>query len=189
MSLAPDVRTGSIVEPVVLRSVLGRFCSGVVVVTAMTPEGPAGFTCQSFASLSLDPPLVAFFASHGSTTWPRIRSAGKFCINILALGHEELSTWFALSGTKKFAGVPWRPAPSGAPVLPNVCAWVDCRLEAEYPGGDHHIVVGRVQALESADESLPLVYYRGGYRALTPHAGSTGPNSDADAPAAPAADH
>jgi flavin reductase (DIM6/NTAB) family NADH-FMN oxidoreductase RutF len=149
-----------------MRFVLGRFCSGVVVVTSMGADGPVGFTCQSFASLSLDPPLVSFFASHGSKTWPRIRSVGWFCVNILASGHEEISGRFAVSGADKFAGVAWRPAPSGAPVLDDVCAWVDCTLEAEYPGGDHDIVVGRVRSLDASDDVLPLVFYRGGYRSL-----------------------
>lgn len=157
---APDVSADG------MRSVLGRFCSGVVIVTAIGDGGPMGFTCQAFASLSLDPPLVSFFASHGSTTWPRIRDVGRFCVNVLAAGHEELSDRFAVSGSEKFAGVAWQPAPSGAPVLHGVCAWVDCTLHAEHPGGDHHIVVGRVQALGASDDAQPLVYYRGSYRSL-----------------------
>lgn len=163
---SPDGAVSGEIASDVMRSVLGRFCSGVVVVTSLVPSGPIGFTCQSFASLSLDPPLVSFFASHRSTTWPRIRDVGWFCVNILASGHEEVSNRFAVSGGDKFAGVPWRPAPSGAPVLDNVCAWVDCTLEAEHPGGDHHIVVGRVGALDVTDDALPLVFYRGAYRTL-----------------------
>lgn len=150
-----------------MRAVLGQFCSGVVVVTAFGPDGPLGFTCQSFASLSLDPPLVAFFASHRSTTWPHIRQVGRFCVNVLAADHASLSDRFAVSGSDKFAGVPWVPAPSGAPILQGVCAWIDCALEAEHPGGDHHIVVGRVQSLESDAEARPLVFYRGDYRLLS----------------------
>jgi len=162
----PDGAVSRAVGSDVMRSVLGRFCSGVVVVTSLVPSGPIGFTCQSFASLSLDPPLVSFFASHRSTTWPRIKEIGWFCVNILASGHEEVSDRFAVSGADKFAGLPWRPAPSGAPVLDNVCAWVDCTLEAEHPGGDHDIVVGRVRALDATDDALPLVFYRGAYRTL-----------------------
>ena len=149
-----------------MRAVLGQFCSGVVVVTAAAPDGPVGFTCQSFASLSLDPPLVAFFASRGSTSWPRIRDVGRFCVNVLASDHAELSTRFAVSGGDKFAGVPWSPAPSGAPILEGVCAWIDCTLESEHPGGDHHIVVGRVSALDALPDAPPLLFYRGAYRLL-----------------------
>lgn len=151
----------------ILRGVLGHFCSGVVVVTSAAPDGPVGFTCQSFASLSLEPPLVAFFASHRSTSWPRIRDVGRFCVNVLASDHVELSTRFAVSGGDKFAGVRWSTAPSGAPILDGVCAWLDCTLEAEHPGGDHHMVVARVEALDATAESAPLVFYRGGYRLLS----------------------
>lgn len=154
------------VSDATMRAVLGQFCSGVVVVTAAAPDGPVGFTCQSFASLSLDPPLVAFFASHGSTSWPRIREVGRFCVNVLASEHVELSTRFAVSGGDKFARIRWSPSPSGSPILEGVCAWVDCTLEAEHPGGDHDIVVGRVEALDATAEAPPLLFYRGTYRLL-----------------------
>jgi len=151
------------IEAARMRSVLGHFPSGVVVVTAVGPAGPVGFTCQSFSSLSLDPPLVSFSPAVTSSSWPRIREIGTFCVNILAAGHEELSTAFARSGTDKFAGVSWSPAPSGAPVLDGVVAWIDCTIEHEYPGGDHTIVVGRVRALGADDSRTPLLYHRGAY--------------------------
>jgi flavin reductase (DIM6/NTAB) family NADH-FMN oxidoreductase RutF len=146
-----------------MREVLGHFVSGVVVVTAAGPAGPVGFTCQSFASLSLDPPLVTFAPSRSSSTWPRIREIGRFCVNVLAADHEELSAGFARSGVDKFAGVPWRPAPSGAPVLDGVSAWIDCTLWNEYDGGDHTIAVGEVRDLGADPARLPLLYYRGAY--------------------------
>jgi flavin reductase (DIM6/NTAB) family NADH-FMN oxidoreductase RutF len=149
-----------------MREVLGHFVSGIVVVTAATPAGPIGFTCQSFASLSLEPPLVSFAAARTSTTWPRIREADTFCVNVLAADHQELSAGFARSsgdGVDKFAGVVWRPSPSGAPVLDGVSAWIDCTLWAEYDGGDHTIAVGRVQDLGATPDRLPLLYYRGRY--------------------------
>lgn len=146
-----------------MREVMGHFASGVVVVTAMTAEGPAGFTCQSFSSLSLDPPLVSFSPARTSSTWPRIRDADSFCVNVLAEGHAELSGQFARSGTDKYAGVDWVGAPSGAPVLDGVAAWIDCTLEHEYPGGDHTIVVGRVRDLGADEGCSPLLFHRGGY--------------------------
>ncbi len=154
------------VSPAVMREVLGHFVSGIVVVTAAGPAGPSGFTCQSFASLSLDPPLVSFAAARTSTTWPVIREAGTFCVNVLAADHQELSVGFARSageGVDKFAGVPWHPSPSGAPVLEGVSAWIDCTLWNEYDGGDHTIVVGRVLDLGATPDRLPLLYYRGRY--------------------------
>ncbi|MBP2369138.1 flavin reductase family protein [Pseudonocardia parietis] len=151
------------VTPETMRDALGGFASGVVVITAQGPDGPVGFTCQSFSSLSLDPPLVSFSPARTSSTWPRIRELGRFCVNVLAADHEHLSAQFARSGTDKFAGVSWLPAPSGSPVLEGVGAWVDCTLWNEYDGGDHTIVAARVDALGADPERLPLVFFRGGY--------------------------
>jgi 3-hydroxy-9,10-secoandrosta-1,3,5(10)-triene-9,17-dione monooxygenase reductase component len=151
-------------SPAVMREVLGHFVSGIVVITAIGPDGPIGFTCQSFASLSLDPPLVNFSPSRTSSTWPRIRDVGAFCINVLAADHQDVSAGFARSGIDKFDGVDWRPAPtSGSPVLEGVSAWVDCTLWAEHDGGDHTIAVGHVQDLGADASRLPLLYYRGRY--------------------------
>ncbi len=151
------------VSPSVMRDVLGHFVSGIVVVTAACPEGLMGFTCQSFASLSLDPPLVSFAPARTSSPWPRIRATGTFCVNVLAADHQELSVGFARSGVDKFDGVAWRRGPSGAPVLDGVSAWIDCSLWNEYDGGDHTIAVGRVLDLGADPERLPLLYYRGRY--------------------------
>lgn len=146
-----------------MRDVLGHFVSGVVVITAHGPGGPVGFTCQSFASLSLEPPLVSFCPARSSSTWPKIRDIGRFCINILAADHQHHSAGFARSGVDKFGGVSWAPAPTGSPILDGVSAWIDCTLENEYDGGDHSIVVGRVHDLGADPSRLPLLFYRGSY--------------------------
>ncbi|QJY51010.1 flavin reductase family protein [Pseudonocardia broussonetiae] len=146
-----------------MRDVLGHFVSGIVVITAAGPDGPLGFTCQSFSSLSLDPPLVSFAPARSSTTWPRIREVGAFCVNVLAADHQEISAGFARSGTDKFAGVAWRPGPSGAPLLEGVSAWVDCTLWGEHDGGDHTIAIGHVQDLGADPARMPLLFYRGRY--------------------------
>lgn len=151
------------VSAAVMREVLGHFVSGIVVVTATGPSGPVGFTCQSFASLSLDPPLISFAPSRTSSTWRQIRDAGAFCVNVLAADHQEVSAGFARSGVDKFEGVPWRPAPSGSPILEGVSAWIDCKLWNEYDGGDHTIAIGHVQDLGADPERLPLLFYRGRY--------------------------
>ena len=151
------------VPSTVMREVLGHFVTGIVVITAVGPAGPLGFTCQSFASLSLDPPLVSFAPARSSSTWPGIREVGAFCVNVLAAGHEELSAGFARSGVDKFAGVDWRAAPSGSPVLEGVSAWIDCTLWNEYDGGDHTVVHGLVQDLGADPDRQPLLYYRGRY--------------------------
>jgi 3-hydroxy-9,10-secoandrosta-1,3,5(10)-triene-9,17-dione monooxygenase reductase component len=164
MSGSPDVPR--IVDPEVLREVLGYFASGVTVVTALTAAGPAGFTCQSFSSLSLDPPLVAFAPARTSVTWPALRAMGRFCVNVLAEGQDDVSQNFARSGADKFAGVRWSPSAHGSPVLDGVVAWIDGELWAEYDGGDHSIVVARVLDLGADPDRRPLLFHRGTYGLL-----------------------
>ncbi|MFD8388469.1 flavin reductase family protein [Streptomyces sp. NPDC059680] len=152
------------------RRVLGSFASGVTVITAPAADaegGPAGFACQSFASLSLDPPLVCFMVGRTSTTWPRIARAGVFCVNVLSAGQDELCRAFAVSGADKFAGVAYDPAPaSGSPRLAGTAAWIDCTVHAVHTGGDHLIVVGRVDALGTEDTGEPLLFHRGRFARL-----------------------
>jgi len=153
----------AVIDPRVMREVLGHFVSGVTVVTTMGADGPVGFTCQSFSSLSLDPPLVAFAPARTSTTWPRLRDARRFCVNVLAEEQSGLSRQFARSGTDKFAGVSWSPSPYGSPVLAGVVAWIDSELWAEYDGGDHTIAVARVLDLGADASRTPLLFHRGAY--------------------------
>ncbi|MFG1978046.1 flavin reductase family protein [Nonomuraea fuscirosea] len=150
------------------RDVLGQFASGIVVVTAAGPDGPLGLTCQSFASLSLNPSMISFAAAQASRTWPLIREVGAFCVNVLAEGQEALSSAFARSGGDKYRGVRWWTGRDGAPMLQDACAWIECDLLSEYDGGDHVIAVGQVTALYAAASREPLIYHRGRYRALSP---------------------
>ncbi|MET7567104.1 flavin reductase family protein [Streptomyces sp. NPDC005492] len=149
------------------RRVLGNFATGVTVITAPAAPGepgPAGFACQSFSALSLDPPLVVFMVGRTSTTWPRIARAGTFCVNVLAAHQGQLCRAFAISGTDKFAGVPYDASPaSGSPRLTGAAAWIDCTIHAVHTGGDHLIVVGRVDALGATDDGggEPLLFHRG----------------------------
>jgi 3-hydroxy-9,10-secoandrosta-1,3,5(10)-triene-9,17-dione monooxygenase reductase component len=157
------------VDPVdskTLRSVLGQYPSGVTVVTAVRRGEPVGFACQSFHSLSLDPPMIVVLAGRSSATWPKIREVRRFCVNVLAEGQEEVCRAFSVSGADKFAGVEWEPGPTGSPVLAGSSAWVDCHLVDEYDGGDHTIAVGRVHAVGSDETSSPLIFHRGLFRAL-----------------------
>jgi 3-hydroxy-9,10-secoandrosta-1,3,5(10)-triene-9,17-dione monooxygenase reductase component len=162
---APD-GAPPVVDPRVMRNVLGHFASGVTVVTADTDDGPIGFTCQSFSSLSLDPPLIAFAPARTSRTWPRLREIGRFCVNVLAEGQGDLSQTFAGSGADRFDGVPWTPSAHGSPVLEGVVAWIDGELWAEYDGGDHTIAVARVLDLGSHPDRRPLLFHRGSYGLL-----------------------
>ncbi|CAM5598164.1 monooxygenase [Streptomyces tanashiensis] len=157
------------VDPGEFRRVLGHFASGVTIVTALDADGPAGFACQSFASLSLDPPLVAFMVARTSTTWPRIAAAGTFCVNVLGAGQGALCRSFAVSGADKFAGVEWGPAPvTGSPRLAGAPAWIDCAITAVHTGGDHLIVVGRVESLGAEQESEPLLFHQGRFGDFSP---------------------
>lgn len=151
------------VPPEHYRATLGHFCTGVTIVTAAGADGPAGFTCQSFSALSLDPPLVLVCPGLTSTSWPRIEAAGAFCVNVLSADQEELCRGFATSGADKFAGVGWKPGPfTGAPVITGALAWIECQIHAIHEAGDHLIVVGRTLDMGTA-EGRPLLFYRGGY--------------------------
>ena len=145
------------------RQVLGHFPTGVCVVAAFHEDRPVGMAIGSFFSISLDPPLVGFCAAKGSSTWPKLRDAGKFCINILAEDQEEVSRVFASKEADKFAGIGWDHSPLGSPRISGALAWVDCELSVVHEAGDHDIAVGHVHDLQVAREDGPLVFFRGGY--------------------------
>jgi 3-hydroxy-9,10-secoandrosta-1,3,5(10)-triene-9,17-dione monooxygenase reductase component len=154
------------VSDVHFRKVLGHYCSGVVVVTGLYQGAPAGFTCQSFFSVSLSPPLVSFCVGRTSSSYPAIRASGAFCVNVLSAEQKALCAQFASSGEGKWRGARWTSGPTGSPRLAGALAWVDCSLEREHDAGDHHIVLGRVIALDARD-GAPLLYFRGGHPDLT----------------------
>jgi flavin reductase (DIM6/NTAB) family NADH-FMN oxidoreductase RutF len=145
------------------RQVLGHFPTGVTVVTAATANGPVGLAVGSFASVSLEPPLVAFFPDRSSSSWPHIQTAGSFCVNILAEDQEVVCRRFASKGDDKFAGLGWKPAGSGAPLLDGVLAWIDCDIDSVADAGDHFCVMGRVRDLGVGQDGGPLLFFRGGY--------------------------
>lgn len=150
------------------RQVLGHFPTGVTVITAGSgPDDRVGLAVGSFFSVSLEPALVGFCAGQTSSSWPKIRDLGRFCINVLAAEQEETCRVFASKAADKFEGVGHRPAPfSGAPLLDGVLAWIDCELDTVHAAGDHDIVIGRVHDLAVTHEGHPLVFFRGGYANL-----------------------
>jgi flavin reductase (DIM6/NTAB) family NADH-FMN oxidoreductase RutF len=145
------------------RKVLGQFATGVTIITAMDGDEPAGVAANSFTSVSLDPPLVLFCVGRTSTTWPRIERARKFAVNILGEHQEELCQLFATRGADRFGQVAWHLGVGGSPVLHDVIAYLDCEFWAEYDGGDHIIVVGRVLDLGVDHDAGPLVFFQGKY--------------------------
>jgi 3-hydroxy-9,10-secoandrosta-1,3,5(10)-triene-9,17-dione monooxygenase reductase component len=147
------------------RSILSRFATGVVAITAIDPATgePTGMAANSFTSVSLDPALVGFCVAHTSTTWPKVRGADRHCINILAAPQRDVCRQLATKGGDKFADLSWTASPGGSPVLDGALAWIECSVEAEYTAGDHVIVVARVHCLDKHHDGRPLVFYQGGY--------------------------
>jgi 3-hydroxy-9,10-secoandrosta-1,3,5(10)-triene-9,17-dione monooxygenase reductase component len=146
-----------------MRDVLGRFCTGIAVITARDGDRPYGFTCQSVTSVSLDPPYISFCPARTSKTWPTMREVGALCVNILAHDQHHVCTQFAVSGADKFSSVRWQPAANGAPLIEGAVASIEANVEFEHGAGDHTIVVAHVTGLHAADERRPLLFYRGGY--------------------------
>ncbi|HUY86452.1 MAG TPA: flavin reductase family protein [Acidimicrobiales bacterium] len=144
------------------REVLGHFATGITVVTTRDDSGLTGFTCQSFMSLSLDPPLVAFSPSKSSDTWPRMARVGTACINILSEDHETIARTFAGKGEFKFDGVGYRHGLNGAPILDGAVAWIEGAVHEVHDAGDHHLVVLSVSDVGTAGGE-PILFYRGGF--------------------------
>lgn len=144
-----------------LRSAFGHYATGVAVVTTTTARGErAGITVNSFASLSLDPPLVLWSIGRTAATFASFRGARAFAVHVLHSGQAPLARQFALRGGDRFAGVSCATGPSGAPLLDDFLACFDCETYATHEGGDHLVIVGRV--LESIERSgEPLLFYRG----------------------------
>ncbi len=145
------------------RRVLGHFPTGVAVVSAVDDAGPVGMAVGSFSSVSLDPPLVMFCPARTSSTWQRIRNSGSFCVNILGHHQLDLCGVFAGQDLDKYAGIEWRSASTGSPVIDGAIAWIDCEIHAVYDGGDHDIVVGLVRELDVDADHGPLLFFKGGY--------------------------
>ena len=150
------------------REVLGHYPTGVVVVTAVDAAGrPTGMTIGSFGSVSLDPPLIAYFPIRGSRTFERIRTAETFCVNILASDQEELCRRFA-AGPRDFTGVAWTRTRTGAPLLEGTVGWIECTAHDVREAGDHYLVLGRVTDLGVSRPVQPLLFFQGGYGRFTP---------------------
>jgi len=144
------------------RNTLGQFCTGVVIAAGICDGELKGFAAQSFTSLSLDPPLVAVCPSKTSTSWPKIRATGAFCINVLAADQKHVCDAFAKPGVA--ADIGWRRGVTGAPILDDVIAYIDCHIEVEHDAGDHTIAIGRVRDIKIvAPQKAPLLFFRGTY--------------------------
>lgn len=146
-----------------MRFVLGHFCTGIAVITGHDGDRPAGFTCQSVTSVSLEPPYVSFCPARTSSSWPAIRSTGRLCINVLADDQRDVCARFATSAADKFAQIGWTPGHNGAPWLDGALATIEADVAAEHDAGDHTIVIARVTGLRAHQDRRPLLFYRGDY--------------------------
>lgn len=146
------------------RHVLGHLPTGACVITTTGALGvPLGLSCNSFTSVSLSPQLVSFCPAKSSTTWPIMRPSGRFAVNVLAEGQQELCRRFSRRGIDRFADIEWKPSALGNPLVRGALAWLDCEAAEEHDAGDHTIVVGSVLDLESPGTAGPLIFFRGHY--------------------------
>ncbi|MFE5705616.1 3-hydroxy-9,10-secoandrosta-1,3,5(10)-triene-9,17-dione monooxygenase reductase subunit [Rhodococcus koreensis] len=156
------------IDPRRFRTVLGQFCTGVTVITTIDDGVPVGFACQSFAALSLEPPLVLFCPTKTSRSWASIERSGIFCVNVLAEEQQSTCARFGSRDPDKFAGIDWTASPLGSPILTGSLAHIDCSLESVHDGGDHWVAFGRVSSLSEIREERPLLFYRGQYTGIEP---------------------
>jgi flavin reductase (DIM6/NTAB) family NADH-FMN oxidoreductase RutF len=156
------------VDPAQFRQLLGRFATGVTVLTTRTPDGrPLGMTASSVASVSLDPPLVLACVSLIHDMHAALEAGSHFVLNILAADQEALSRRFAEDMDDRFEGVGYRPSKHGIPLLDGVVTTIECVKQSSTPGGDHTVYFGLVIG-GSVTDRPPLLYYRGGYAGLHP---------------------
>ena len=161
-SAGPD-QAGEGPTPAQMRAAMGSFATGVTVVTGLDGEEPVGFACQSFASVSLEPPLVLFCADHRGRTWPRIRERGRFTVNVLGEDQLELCDRFGSRHGRRFEDLDWTRSRWDTPSLPGVLMRVHGEVDTVHVAGDHDVVIGRVLELETPSAAGPLLFFRGKY--------------------------
>lgn len=144
------------------KEVLGHFATGVTVVASTTSEGPVGFTCQSFAALSLEPLLVTFAARRAGSSWPKIRQTGTLAVSVLAEEQETVARSMATSGEDKFADIAHFVLPNGAPGIAGALAHIEGSIVSVSEHGDHDVVIVEVVGLH-CENGRPLLYFRGGF--------------------------
>lgn len=149
------------------RTVMSRFASGVTVVTTLCDGEPHGMTASAVCSVSLEPLLVLVCVERDTALSGLVPGQDVFALSILTASQADLSDRFAdpdrPEGAAQFDGVETRPAATGAPILPDVLAWIDCRVWASYDGGDHVILVGEAVDMGLGGQEEPLLYFRSAY--------------------------
>jgi flavin reductase (DIM6/NTAB) family NADH-FMN oxidoreductase RutF len=154
------------VDPHAFRAVLGRFASGVTVVTTVDKNGDdRGMTVSAFSSVSLEPPLVLICIEHTGSVYQPMADATSFTVNILSEGQEAIARRFAGPDPDRFEGLGFSRGANGNAMFTDVLGYIQCNVVARHPTGDHDILVGEVEEA-MAEEGRPLLYYRGGYAQL-----------------------
>ena len=154
-------------SPREFRDAMGRFATGVTIVTGLAPDGsPVGVTVNSFSSVSLSPPLVLFSLDRGANSLEPFSGGRHFSVNVLREDQAALSQNFARQDDNKFDGIRWRPGNNGCPLFDGVLAVVECTTKATHDGGDHVIFVGHVDHVDLVEVGKPLLYYCGSYARL-----------------------
>jgi 3-hydroxy-9,10-secoandrosta-1,3,5(10)-triene-9,17-dione monooxygenase reductase component len=166
MAVAPQAQPAPGPDPRSFRDALGRFATGVALITAAPDGKPAGLIVNSLASVSLEPPLVSFSPSRSSLTWSQMRRTGRFGVNLLGKQHEQFAMRATPPGADRFAGLDWEPGRGGTPLLTDALATLECEIIAEHPAGDHWIVVGQVSDLRISPRRDPLVFFAGEFASL-----------------------
>jgi len=148
------------------RDTLGRYPTGVAVIAATTPDGPAGMAVNSFTSVSLEPPLIAFCPMLTSSSWMQIKPIGGFAVSLLRSHHEPVARLFSQKGADRFGAHDWHRSPAGHPILAESLGWLDATIESVTRAGDHDVVIARVDHWSEAGEGRPLVFFSGRYHSL-----------------------
>lgn len=163
-------------SPAEMCRAMGSFATGVTVVAGIDDGEPVGFACQSFASVSLTPPLVLFCVAHSGRSWPRIRRSGRFDVSVLGADQDDVCARFGSGRGAKFEGLDWHRSAGGTPVIPGALMRVHCTVEAVHGAGDHDVVIGRVREIATCeDDRRPMIFYRGRFGLAGPRRPGTVP--------------
>ncbi|HTF47181.1 MAG TPA: flavin reductase family protein [Pseudonocardia sp.] len=154
------------IDPRVLRDIYGQFPSGVAAVCALVDGSPVGMAVSSFTSVSVQPPLVSVCIANTSTTWPVLRAGRRLGVSVLGEAHEEACRRLAARTDDRFRGLDLHVSGNGAVLVDGAPAWLDCSVEAEYPAGDHTVVLLRIAGFRIDPRARPLIFHRSGFRQL-----------------------
>ena len=173
-ALMSHEREGTVDRSPAFRALMGDYATGATIVTAGCDAGPHGLAVNSFTSVSMSPQLISFCPDKASETWPAVRDAAFFAVNILAHGQHDVCRQFARKGVDRFEGVGYHRSPNGCPILAGSLGYLECELVDVVDAGDHHIAIGHVIDIHHDADQHPLIYYQGGFHRLEPYESESG---------------